>query len=223
MRRALRQGPVAALLCVIVAVIAGLEVAPLPNRADDLQPAGRAGLERSTDVVGRWLQPVLPASAAALDAAPPIQYVVAERALPMTVVVDVPGSTGSPEGGLLDVPSARVLPVAPRLSPGDRPMVTLSFYYCEDSGGVHERGDGGAFCGRMRDGTFVRPGAAACDVAYLGQRFRITGDPTGRTYYCGDTGSAVHGMHRDIWFLDNRSGWEWQSRVGRAAVIEILP
>jgi hypothetical protein len=30
-------------------------------------------------------------------------------------------------------------------------------------------------------------------------------------------------MHRDIWFLDNRSGWDWQGRVGRWAVIEILP
>ena len=64
---------------------------------------------------------------------------------------------------------------------------------------------------------------AACDVAYLGQRFVIEGDPSGRTYVCADTGSAVHGLHRDIWFMSNREGWTWQQSVGEQAVIRILP
>ncbi len=75
----------------------------------------------------------------------------------------------------------------------------------------------------MRDGSVVRDGAAACDYDYLGQRFRIEGDPLKRTYFCADTGSAVHGLHRDIWFLDNGEGWRWQRQVGKTAVIEIVP
>ena len=73
------------------------------------------------------------------------------------------------------------------------------------------------------EGTRVAPGMAACDVAYLGQRFQIEGDPTGRTYLCADTGSAVHGLHRDIWFMSNRDGWHWQQSVGRHAFIRVLP
>ncbi|MBM4415037.1 MAG: hypothetical protein FJ035_01945 [Chloroflexi bacterium] len=112
---------------------------------------------------------------------------------------------------------------ARRLAPGDRVSVPVSFYYCEESaGGESPRGDGGSFCGHVRDGSRVRPGMAACDYAYLGQRFRIEGDPTGRVYVCGDTGSAIHGLARDIWFMDNRSGWLWQRVVGTSAVIEIL-
>ena len=68
-----------------------------------------------------------------------------------------------------------------------------------------------------------RSGAAACDVAYLGQQFRIEGDPLGRVYKCADTGSAVHGLHRDIWFHSSSEGWNWQRSVGQAATIEILP
>jgi 3D (Asp-Asp-Asp) domain-containing protein len=108
------------------------------------------------------------------------------------------------------------------LQAGDRVTVTVSYYYCEQVAGGYV-GDGGGFCGRMRDGNPVYPGAAACDYAHFGQRFRIEGDPTGRTYTCADTGSAVHGGHRDIWFLNNREGAEWQRVVGQVAVIEILP
>ena len=108
----------------------------------------------------------------------------------------------------------------PELGPGDRVVATVSFYYCtEDAGPV---GDGGAWCGIMRDGTSVYPGAAACDYDYLGQQFRIEGDPTGRIYTCNDTGSAVHGLHRDIWFRTNAEGWSWQRDVGRQVVIEIV-
>lgn len=108
----------------------------------------------------------------------------------------------------------------PELGPGDRVVATVSFYYCTEDAGP--AGDGGAWCGIMRDGTVVYPGAAACDYEYLGQQFRIEGDPTGRVYTCNDTGSAVHGLHRDIWFRTNAEGWSWQRDVGRQVVIEIV-
>lgn len=109
------------------------------------------------------------------------------------------------------------------LKPGERVQVTVSFYYCEEGGGGSPAGDGGGFCGFMRDGTRVFSGAAACAQEYLGQLFKILDDPTGRIYKCADTGSAVHGLHRDIWFRVNDDGWEWQRSMGRLAVIEILP
>ena len=110
----------------------------------------------------------------------------------------------------------------PELAPGDRLLVTLSFYYCEYSEGT-PRGDGGGFCGVTRDGSIVYPGAAACDISYLGQLFRIDGDPAERIYRCADTGSAVGGTHRDIWFQSSAEGWSWQRYVGDRAQIEILP
>lgn len=112
---------------------------------------------------------------------------------------------------------------APALGGGERASATLSFYYCVQGPQVSAVGDGGGFCGAMRDGTVVYPGAAACDVAYLGQEFRIEGDPHERVYRCADTGSAVHGMHRDIWFHSSDEGWDWQRTVGHTATIEILP
>ena len=111
----------------------------------------------------------------------------------------------------------------PALRPGDRIGVSVSFYYCEAGGKTAARGDGGGFCGAMRDGTVVYNGAAACDFVYLGQRFRIEGDPLGRIYRCADTGSAVHGLHRDVWFGSSDDGWAWQRSVGQAATIEVLP
>lgn len=120
------------------------------------------------------------------------------------------------------VRSARATPAGPpKLQSGDRVRATVSFYYCRQSGSI--RGDGGAFCGAMRDGSIVYNGAAACDYGYLGQRFRIEGDPSGRIYRCADTGSAVHGLHRDIWFATNEEGWAWQKSVGQSATIEIVP
>lgn len=109
------------------------------------------------------------------------------------------------------------------LQAGDRLTVPVTFYYCEDSTGGQKQGDGGGFCGVMRDGSPVYPGAAACEYQYLGQRFRIEGDPTGRTYICADTGSGIHGQHRDIWFMNSGEGWAWQQVVGRYAVITVLP
>ncbi len=109
------------------------------------------------------------------------------------------------------------------LQTGDRITVPLTFYYCEDTTGGARSGDGGGFCGAMRNGAVAHPGAAACDAAYLGQRFIIEGDPTERTYVCADTGGGIHNQHRDIWFLSSSEGWAWQAVVGRSAVIQILP
>ena len=110
-------------------------------------------------------------------------------------------------------PASASVAASSALQPGDRVTVTVSYYYCEQVAGGYV-GDGGGFCGRMRDGNPVYPGAAACDYANFGQRFRIEGDPTGRIYTCADTGGSVHGGHRDIWFLNNRDGADWQRVVG---------
>ncbi|MEX2229262.1 MAG: hypothetical protein WEB13_06430 [Dehalococcoidia bacterium] len=111
----------------------------------------------------------------------------------------------------------------PALAAGDRVAVSLSFYYCEEGPADFPTGDGGGFCGLMRDGSAVYPGAAACASVYLGQVFRIIGDPTERVYKCADTGSLIDGQHRDIWFRTNDAGWRWQQLVGPTATIEILP
>ena len=110
---------------------------------------------------------------------------------------------------------------SPPLAPGDVIAVTVSFYYCEVGDSV-DGGDGGGFCGPMRDGTVVYEGAAACALTYLGQRFRIVGDPTERIYTCHDTGSAVHGLHRDIFFHYAADGWPWLAAVGTDVVLEIV-
>ena len=119
-------------------------------------------------------------------------------------------------------PTAAPPPPAAELAGGPQVAATVSFYYCQHEPGVSP-GDGGGFCGAMRDGTVVRSGAAACDVAYLGQQFRIVGDPTGRVYQCNDTGSAVNGMHRDIWFNTSTEGWAWLEQVGRNVTLQVLP
>jgi hypothetical protein len=127
-------------------------------------------------------------------------------AVPLTTpvpVVDVAADVPGPEA------------VTPALQPGDQVQVSVSFYYCEAGDGGYPVGDGGLFCGAMRNGVVVHSGAAACAYIYLGQRFRILGDPTERIYECEDTGSAVHGLHRDIWFQTSGEGWVWPYAVGR--------
>ena len=110
---------------------------------------------------------------------------------------------------------------------------TITYYYCRQ--GTTGIGDGGGFCGHMANGEIVHAGAAACARGLLGQRFRVVGDPLGRTYTCKDTGSAVLGQHRDIWFDLSDDGAGWIVQVGeervdpqtgrwhRYARIEILP
>lgn len=141
---------------------------------------------------------------------------------PTSTPITAPTSVATPDEV---VRAARVVtPTAAAtqgLAVGDRVRATVSFYYCNVGAGL--QGDGGGFCGRMRDGSVVYSGAAACDYQYLGQRFRIQGDPLNRIYRCADTGSAVHGLHRDIWFASNEEGWAWVRAVGPNATIEIVP
>ena len=159
--------------------------------------------------------------------AAPLPAVGATNSFARRAVIDpeaiVPARAAIPVEHDVDVHRApQPLSIAtPAMQPGDRVLATVSFFYCSTVAG-EASGDGGGFCGTMYDGSVVYGGAAACDIEYLGQRFRIEGDPTDRIYRCADTGSAVHGLHRDIWFPDNYSGWLWQLQVGYRVVIEIV-
>ncbi len=99
---------------------------------------------------------------------------------------------------------------------------TLSYYYCNQGTLAASIGDGGGFCGAMASGEIVHEGAAACAQQFLWQRFRVVGDPRGLIYTCKDTGSAVHGHHRDIFFHNSDDGYRWIVEVGYTAQIEIL-
>ncbi len=99
---------------------------------------------------------------------------------------------------------------------------TLSYYYCNQGSLAASIGDGGGWCGAMANGEIVHEGAAACAREHLGQRFRIVDDPLGLTYTCKDTGSAVHGQHRDVWFDNSDDGYRWIVEVGYTAQVEIL-
>lgn len=105
----------------------------------------------------------------------------------------------------------------------DQRTATISYYYCEQGTNSAAIGDGGGFCGAMASGQIVYEGAAACAAGYMGQRFTILGDPTGRTYTCADTGSAVAGEHRDIFFHNSDDAWAWWVQMGtNVATIEIV-
>ncbi len=105
----------------------------------------------------------------------------------------------------------------------DHRTATISYYYCEQGTNSAGIGDGGGFCGAMASGQIVYEGAAACAPGNMGQRFTISGDPTGRTYTCADTGSAVTGEHRDIFFHNSDDGWAWWLQMGtNVATIEIV-
>jgi len=109
--------------------------------------------------------------------------------------------------------------VAAVMQPGELAPAQVTFYYC--AGGIV--GDGGGFCGHTADGTPVQVGVAACDRAYMGQHFRVVGDPSGLVFRCADTGSAVHGAHRDMWFPTPATGSAWLAGVGYHVTIEVLP
>jgi 3D (Asp-Asp-Asp) domain-containing protein len=161
-------------------------------------------------------------AAAALATAAPV---VSSRTAAVAAATAADAEATVTAAALVTVQSqAQELSVAtPVLKPGQRVDVPVTFYYCQPGGPSAPAGDGGGFCGAMRDGSSVYSGAAACDYAYLGQLFKIVGDPTHRIYKCADTGSAIHGLHRDIWFNSSDDGWVWQHAVGRTATIEILP
>ena len=112
---------------------------------------------------------------------------------------------------------------APDPPPPDLRTVPITYYYCAPTDtGI---GDGGGFCGTMSSGQVVHPGAASCDRAYRGQRFRVVGDPGDLVYTCLDTGGAVIGEHRDIWFATSGAGLAWWKLVAPTgfASIEVLP
>lgn len=207
LRRALVRAAVAAGTGLVVAVAIGVGAFVLGVRP----PAAIGG---ATSAAASMI-PTAPAELRSL-------FVRTERADPAPTVI--PASARPFEASRAEAASTDVAPVAaPLLRAGDRIGVTVSFYYCEAGANPRVYGDGGGFCGHMRDGSVVRPGAAACDVSYLGQRFRIEGDPDQREYVCNDTGNLVHGLHRDIWFNVADDGADWLLKVGREAVIQVLP
>lgn len=113
-------------------------------------------------------------------------------------------------------------PAAPAASAGERVesygLAEIMYYYCAD--GTH--GDGGGFCGYMANGSRVHAGAASCAAAYMGQRFRIAGDPDRRIYTCEDTGGGVHRAMRDIWFYSGTEAAAWWRQIGPTAEILVL-
>lgn len=102
--------------------------------------------------------------------------------------------------------------------PGDRAPATVTFYYCSGAA----VGDGGGFCGHAADGTPVQIGVAACDRSYLGQKFRVVGDPSGIVFRCADTGGGVFGQMRDMWFPTAGDAAGWLAGVGHNVTVEVL-
>ena len=130
-----------------------------------------------------------------------------------------PTATAEPE------PTATPEPEPTTTPEGTTVEARITYFYCNQgtiSAGI---GDGGRFCGLMANGEMVHQGAAACsrDNAAQGQRFRIIGDPLGLIYTCKDTGNAVHGEQRDIWFENSDDAINWIGQVGDTALVEILP
>ena len=219
----LRHGLVFAGLAALIALAVGLtgaipsRDAGATSRPASASPRGslavvRGLVERVTEEPAVTAPPPSIAAAASATPRPPAQPAAQLRRVDAAI-------SG---GGALARERVTHATATPELRPGDRVLATVSFYYCVEGAGPHPSGDGGGFCGAMRDGLVVYPGAAACDYAYLGQRFRIQGDPSRRVYECNDTGSAVHGLHRDIWFHTSDDGWRWQLLVGPQAVLEIV-
>ncbi len=231
-----RHALVIAGLSALIALGAATSGALSPSGAHDAAGGGSLDAMRSLlglDAAGAGARAfgAAPPPASAPEAVPP-----AFAPLPVSAPLAPPAPVALPRfeatpaaGAILDArirgrtASAIHSTATPRLEPGGRALATVSFYYCAPGSGALPAGDGGNFCGAMRDGAIVHSGAAACDYAYLGQRFRVEGDPTGRVYTCHDTGSAVHGLHRDIWFRTSDEGWRWQHAVGARAVIEVVP
>jgi 3D (Asp-Asp-Asp) domain-containing protein len=215
--RGLQVGVAAAVAALAAAVLTGAAAYRLTS-ANPLVEGAASGAARTADGHVHLDEPARAVTTVRSDVAltgsedaprVPSDASVHERALPLSVA--------PPGASIIAPPTAPVVEAAA----GDRLFVTLSFYYCEHLDSGVSGGDGGAFCGLTRDGSQVAPGVAACDAAYLGQRFRIEGDPYDLLYRCADTGSAVGGQHRDIWFHTAAEGWDWIARVGHQGVIEV--
>ncbi|MBW7934889.1 MAG: hypothetical protein H3C62_15035 [Gemmatimonadaceae bacterium] len=220
----LRTAPGIAALCVFAALALGVAGMPMgmdAQRADNSLSVLRGFL--AGDVRTAASAPRLaPPGVSAVPPMPSVANVGATDPVRRPIDLEAMGLSSTVELRRQPVPlSLDPAAATPGLSAGSQVSATVSFYYCEQ-GDTGFAGDGGGFCGTMRDGSVVRDGAAACDVAYLGQRFRIQGDPTGRMYTCNDTGSAVGGLHRDIWFATASEGVNWLAQVGQVAIIEIV-
>ena len=207
-----------------------IQPTPVELVAPVTPPSGASAPERSVrSAAAQQVAGPPPIEAAALPPTPSLETrqllaagpAVVNRAEEALVAVDLDPDPDVPV--IAEPPFSVTLgnPGSPPLVAGDVIEVTISFYYCEQ-GDTASGGDGGGFCGAMRDGTVVYEGAAACALTYLGQQFRIVGDPTGRTYTCHDTGNAVLGLHRDIFFHNASDGWPWLWSVGTSAVLEIV-
>ena len=184
-------------------------------------PAITAPPQPSLERAHEWGQAVAAVRPPPLSASPLRTLRARPESEPEAVARFLPPAPADPDVHTIAQALSIIDASPPQLGPGERVDVTVSFYYCEHSEGP--RGDGGGFCGLMRDGSLVFPGAAACHIDYLGQLFRIEDDPEDRIYRCADTGSAIAGLHRDIWFSTSGEGWRWQHAVGNSVAIEILP
>lgn len=132
-------------------------------------------------------------------------------------------STPTPTATPTPTPTATPEPTATTEPEGEVVEARITYFYCNQGEIAAGIGDGGGWCGHMANGEIVHPGAAACSRDNFGQRFRIIGDPLDRIYTCKDTGGAVHGEHRDIWFDNSDEGFNWIRVVGDTAQVEILP
>ena len=169
-----------------------------------------------------------------IPGAPPfVQSLTRGRLQPDSIVWVRAGATPEPEPTATPEPEPTATPEPePTATPEPEPTATpggttvearITYFYCNQGTISASIGDGGGFCGHMANGEIVHEGAAACSRDNFRQRFRIIGDPNGLIYTCKDTGNAVHGEQRDIWFDNSDDGLNWIREVGTTALVEILP
>ena len=89
-------------------------------------------------------------------------------------------------------------------------QVWLTYYTCPP------------FCGTMKNGEIVYEGAVACGGYFQrGQKIKIEGDPTFRTYVCADIGYG--GWYWvDIFFDDANAGRDFIRTVGNYVNVELI-
>ena len=134
-------------------------------------------------------------------------------------------TTPTPEPTATPTPTATPEPTATAEPEGEIIEARITYFYCNQGTIAAGIGDGGGWCGRMRNGEVVHEGAAACSRENFDQRqrFRIIGDPRDLIYTCKDIGGLVHGEQRDIWFDNSDDAINWIAVVGDRAQVEILP
>ena len=162
-----------------------------------------------------------------------VQSLTRGRLQPDSIVWVRAGATPEPEPTATPEPEPTATPEPePTATPEPEPTATpggttvearITYFYCNQGTISASIGDGGGFCDHMANGEIVHEGAAACSRDNFRQRFRIIGDPNGLIYTCKDTGNAVHGEQRDIWFDNSDDGLNWIREVGTTALVEILP